>query len=69
MEREAHVLRMAELHQQRMLLAMSDETGERTEGVSGGSGADQGQPKLPKLLMPVWMISPVDHGRAHPDPS
>ena len=62
--REAHVLRLAELHQQRMLLAMSDETGERTEGVSGGSSADQDQPKLPKLLLPVWMVSPADHGRA-----
>src|SRR5215213_1373147 len=47
MEREAYVLRLAELHQQRMLLALSDETSERTEGVSGGSGADQGQSKLP----------------------
>ena len=63
-EWEAHVLRLAELHQQRMLLAMSDETGERPEGGSGGSGADQGQPKLPKLLLPVWMISPADHERA-----
>src|SRR5215212_7225072 len=34
-EREAHVLRLAELHQQRMVLAMSDETGERTDKVSG----------------------------------
>ena len=63
-EREAHVLRLAELHQQRMLLSLSDETGERPEGGSRGSGADQGQPKLPKLLLPVWMISPADHGRA-----
>ena len=68
-EREAHVLRLAELHQQRMLLAMAHETGERTEGGSEGSGADQGQPTLPKLRLPVWMISPADHGRAHPDPS
>ena len=64
MEREAHVLRLAELHQQRMLLVLSDETSERTEGVGGGSGADQGQPTLPKLLLPVWMISSPDHGRA-----
>src|SRR5215212_2883527 len=56
-EREAYVLRLAELHQQRMLLAMSDETGECLEGVSSGSGADQGQPKLAKLLLPIWMIS------------
>src|SRR5215207_5632437 len=34
-EREAHVLRLADLHQQRMLLVLSDETGKRTEGVSG----------------------------------
>jgi hypothetical protein len=33
-EREAHVLRLAELHQQRMLLAISDETGERTDEAS-----------------------------------
>jgi len=66
-EREAHVLRLADLHQQRMLLAQSDETGERTEGVSGSPGTGQGQSKLPKLLPPVWMISPADHGRAHPD--
>src|SRR4051794_30791300 len=34
MEREVHVLRLAELHQQRMVLALSDETGERTDEVS-----------------------------------
>src|SRR3954449_4347577 len=34
-EREAHVLRLAELHQQRMLLAMSAETGASTAEVSG----------------------------------
>src|SRR5215212_5086961 len=50
-EREAHVLRLAELHQQRMLLAMSDETGERTEEVSGSPGTGQGQSKLPKLRL------------------
>src|SRR5215203_7158319 len=54
-EREAHVLRLADLHQQRMSLAMSDETGERT---------DEGGSTLPKLRLPVWMISPADHGRA-----
>ena len=69
MEREAHVLRLAELHQQRMLLAMSDETGERTDKVSGSPGTGQGQSTLPKLRLPVWMISPADHGRDHPDPS
>ena len=63
-EREAHVLRLAELHQQRMLLAMSDETGERTDEVSGSPGMGQGGSKLPRLLPPVWMISPADHGRA-----
>jgi hypothetical protein len=63
-EREAHVVRLAELHQQRMVLAMARETGEHTDEVSGGSGADQGQSKLPKLLLPVWMVSPADHGRA-----
>src|SRR3954471_16511068 len=40
-EREAHVLRLADLHQQRRVLAMPDETGEHTNEVSGGSGADQ----------------------------
>src|SRR3954454_11618303 len=66
-EREAHVLRLAELHQQRMLLAQSDETGERTDEVSGSPGTGQGGSKLPKLRMPVWMIATADHGRAHPD--
>ena len=63
-EREAYVLRLAELHQQRMLLAMTDETGERTDKVSGSPGIGQGGPKLPRLLPPVWMVSPADHGRA-----
>src|SRR3954462_6333994 len=47
-EREAHVLRLAELHQQRMLLAMSDETGDCTDEVSGSPGIGQGGPKLPR---------------------
>ena len=63
-EREAYVLRLADLHQQRMVLAMAYETSEQTNEVSGGSGMDQGQSKLPKLLLPVWMVSPADHGRA-----
>ena len=62
-EREAHVLRLADLHQQRMVLVMA-ETDEHRDEVSGGSGADQDQSKLPTLLPPVWMISPPDHGRA-----
>src|SRR5215210_6729330 len=61
-EREAHVLRLADLHQQRMVLA-SDETGERTDEGRGSPGAGQGGSKVPKLLPPVWMISPADHGR------
>ena len=64
-EWEAHVLRLADLHQQRMLLMMA-ETLERTDEVSGGSGADQDGSKLPKLLLPVWMISPADQERASP---
>ena len=64
-EREAHVLRLAELHQQRMLLVMA-ETLEHTDEVSGGSGADQGQSKLPRMLPPAWMISSPDYGRASP---
>ena len=63
-EWEAHVLRLADLHQQRMLLALSDETGEHTDEVSGSLGTGQGGSKLPKLRLPVWMISPADHGRA-----
>ena len=63
-EREAHVLRLAEVHQQRMLLALSDETGERTDEVSGSPGMGQGGSKLPKRRLPVWMISTADHGRA-----
>src|SRR3954453_22812888 len=56
-EREAHVLRLADLHQQRRVLAMPDETGEHTNEVSGGSGAGLSLSKLPKRLPPVWMIS------------
>src|SRR3954462_1799103 len=41
-EREAHVLRLAELHQQRMLLAMSDEPGERKEEGGAGPGTGRG---------------------------
>src|SRR5215203_6135870 len=63
-EREAHVLRLADLHQQRMSLALSDETGERTDEVSSSPGMGQGGSELPKLRLPVWMISPADHGRA-----
>src|SRR5215204_3548445 len=43
-EREAHVLRLADLHQQRMMLVIA-ETLEHAGKVSGGSGADQGQSK------------------------
>ena len=64
-EREAHVLRLAELHQQRMVLVMA-ETLEHADEVSGGSGADRGQSKLPKLLPPAWMISLPDYGQASP---
>ncbi len=64
-EREAHVLRLADLHQQRTLLVMA-ETLEHTDEVSGGSGADQGQSKLPRMLPPAWMISSPDYGRASP---
>ena len=63
-EREAHVLRLAELHQERMLLAIAPETGEHTDEISDGSGADQDQSKLPSPFPPVWMISSPDHGRA-----
>jgi hypothetical protein len=63
-EREAYVLRLADLHQQRMMLAMADETSDCTPEVSGGPGAGQSGSKLPNLLPPVWMVSPTDHGRA-----
>jgi hypothetical protein len=63
-EREAYVLRLADLHQQRMLLALSAETGERTDEVSGSAGPGHGKSELPKLQLPVWMISPADHRRA-----
>ena len=62
-EREAHVLRLADLHQKRMVLTMSEAV-EHTDTDSSGFGADQGRSKLPTLLPPVWMISPPDHGRA-----
>src|SRR3954453_7070148 len=47
-EREAHVLRLAELHQKRMVLAVA-ETSEHTDEVSGGSGAGLSPSKLPRL--------------------
>jgi hypothetical protein len=50
-ERDAHMLRLADLHQQRMLPALSDET-----------GVGLGESKFPKLQVPVWMISPADQG-------
>ena len=62
-EREAHVLRLADLHQKRMLLAMA-ETGEYTDEVSDNSGAGHGRSKPVRLLPPVWMVSSPDHGRA-----
>jgi hypothetical protein len=64
-EQEAHVLRLADLHQQRTLLVMA-ETLEHPDEVSGGSGMDQGQSKLPRMLPPAWMISSPDYGRASP---
>ncbi len=57
-EWELHVLRLAKLHQKRMLLAMAV-TGEHTDGVSSGFGAGQGQSKLPRPFPPVcpgWMM-------------
>src|SRR5215203_1950452 len=62
-EREAHVLRLADLHQERMLLTMS-ETIEHTDGLSGSSGAGLDRSKLPSPFPPVWMLSSPDHGRA-----
>ena len=64
-EREAHVLRLADLHQQRTLLVMA-ETLEHTDEVSGGSGVDQGHSELPRMRPPAWMISSPDYGRASP---
>src|SRR3954451_202850 len=55
-EREAHVLRLAELHQQRMVLALSDETGGRADEVSSSPGMGRGGPKGPKPRLPVWII-------------
>ena len=55
-EREAHVLRLADLHQKRAGLVMA-ETGEHMDEVSGGSGAGLSLSKLPRQLPPVWMIS------------
>src|SRR5690349_13571493 len=46
-ERGAHVLRLADLHQQRRVLVMA-ETGEHMDEVSGGSGAGLSLSKLPK---------------------
>jgi len=55
-EREAHVLRLADLHQKRTLLVMAG-TLEHTDGVSDSSGAGQGGSTFPMLLPPVWMVS------------
>ena len=63
-EREAHVLRLAELHQKRMVLVTA-ETGEHLDAVSGGSGAGLSPSKLPTLLPPVWMISSPNSEREH----
>src|SRR5215203_4667604 len=52
-EREAYVLRLAELHQQRMLLALSDETSERTDEVSGSPG------RTPCGIIPSTPIHPL----------
>jgi len=60
-EREAHLLRLADLHHRRMVLAMAGETGEPTDEVRGGPGAGQNGSKLPNLLLPVWMISPGEY--------
>ena len=62
-EREADVLQLAELHQKRMVLTMSEAV-EHTDADSSGFGMDQDQSKLPSPFPPVWMISPPDHGRA-----
>src|SRR4051794_41918916 len=42
-ERGAYVLRLADLHQQRMLLALSAQTGGRTDEVRGGRGPGPGK--------------------------
>src|SRR3954453_5098094 len=60
-EQEAHLLRLADLHHRRTVLAMAGATGEPTDEVRGGPGAGQGGSKLPNLLLPVWMISPGEH--------
>jgi hypothetical protein len=65
-EREAHVLRLADLHQQRRGRTMPDETSEHTNEVRGGSGAGLSLSKRPKLLPPAWMISSPDPRRAGP---
>jgi hypothetical protein len=66
-EREAHVLRLADLHQKRVVLVIA-ETLEHTDEVSGGSGAGLSPSKLPKLLPSVWMTGAALEGgltRAH----
>ena len=66
-EREAHVLRLADLHQKRMVLVMAEPL-EHTDEVSGGSGAGLSPSKLPKLLPSVWMTGAALEGgltRAH----
>src|SRR4051812_1599121 len=51
-EREAHVLRLADLHQQRMVLALSDETGGRPGEGRSSPRMGPGPPKLPKQRPP-----------------
>jgi hypothetical protein len=64
-EREAHVLWLADLHQKRTLLLMT-EILEHRDVVSSGSGTGLSQSTFPRLLPPVWMISSPDFGRASP---
>src|SRR3954470_5510990 len=54
-DREAHVLRLADLHQKRMVLVMA-ETGEHLDAVSGGFGAGQGRSRRREPLLPPCVV-------------
>ena len=62
-KREAHVLRLAELHHQKRMLRAMSETSKYTNEVTG-SGAGLTQSKLPRLLPPAWMVASPDQGQA-----
>ena len=62
-EREAHVLRLADLHQKRMVLAIAEPI-EPTNESHSSVGANLSQSKLPRLLPPAWVVSSPNRRQA-----